>query len=153
MPAESIYAAFEVKLCLNKATTEYAQEKIASVRRLHRTSIAIRHADGVFPPQRPETKPIIGGILTTYASWKPLGSETATKALLGGSELERLDFAMAVHDGAVQRVGDQLIYAPDGKQLIWFALELFKRLGQSGTALALDLDEYGHSISSENDDT
>ena len=62
VPAESVYAAFEAKQTINASLVHYAQEKVASVRRLHRTSLTDPHAGGTFPP-----KPlpyILGGLLT-----------------------------------------------------------------------------------------
>ena len=61
VPAESVYAVFEVKQTANKAHIEYAQNKINSVRRLTRTSAPITHAGGVYAPQKP--KHILGGFL------------------------------------------------------------------------------------------
>src|SRR6266851_4445905 len=49
VPAESVYAAFEAKQSINATQVEYAQKKVASVRRLHRTSLPIPHAGGVYP--------------------------------------------------------------------------------------------------------
>lgn len=46
IPAESVYAVFEVKQDLSKEHLEYAGEKIASVRNLHRTNAPIYHAGG-----------------------------------------------------------------------------------------------------------
>lgn len=46
VPAESVYAVFEVKQTLNKENLEYAAEKAESVRNLHRTSTSIIHAGG-----------------------------------------------------------------------------------------------------------
>lgn len=146
VPVESIYAVFEAKPELDKAYVEYAREKIASVRKLHRTSVNIRHAGGVYEAQDPATKPILGGILATQSSWTDLHGKAAMTALLTGDEIDRLDFTIAVRDGAVERVDDQLNYAPEGRQLIWFAMHLFKRLSTIGTVLALDLDEYGRPI-------
>lgn len=146
VPVESIYAVFEAKPELSKAYVDYARNKIASVRRLHRTSVQIRHAGGVFEAQDPATKPIIGGILATQSAWSDLGGDAAKSALLAGSDIDRLDFAIAVRDAAVERVGEELVYSPDRRQLIWFAMRLFKRLSTIGTVLALDLDEYGRPI-------
>src|SRR6266478_6558493 len=41
IPAESVYAAFEAKQAINADEVSYAQGKVASVRRLHRTSLPI----------------------------------------------------------------------------------------------------------------
>ncbi|MNN24385.1 hypothetical protein D3C81_1378170 [compost metagenome] len=50
IPAESVYAIFEVKPELNKNYIEYAGQKTKSVRQLIRTSAPIHHAGGVLPP-------------------------------------------------------------------------------------------------------
>lgn len=146
VPVESIYAVFEAKPHLDKSYVEYARNKIASVRALHRTSVEIHHAGGVYKAQDPEAKPILGGILATRSDWTGLHGVAAKAALLDGSEMDRLDFAIAVRDGAIERVDDRLVHAPDGQQLIWFAMRLFKRLSAIGTVLALDLDSYGRPI-------
>jgi hypothetical protein len=49
IPAESVYAVFEAKQTADAALVAYAQEKVASVRRLHRTSLPIPYAKGVYP--------------------------------------------------------------------------------------------------------
>src|SRR5580698_8883765 len=48
IPAESVYAVFEAKQSANASLVEYAQKKAASVRKLHRTSLSIPHAGGVY---------------------------------------------------------------------------------------------------------
>jgi hypothetical protein len=149
VPVESIYAVFEVKPSLNKTLVEYAREKVASVRALHRTSVAIRHAGGTFPAQDPGSKPILGGILATDSDWTDLGSASAKATILAGGPDGALDFAVAVRHGAAEREGDMLAFAPSGQQLIWFAIRLFKRLASIGTVLALDLDAYMSPIQGE----
>ncbi len=146
VPVESIYAVFEVKPTLNKVLVEYAREKVASVRSLHRTSVPIRHAGGTFPAQDPASKPILGGILATETEWTDLSSAAARDAILAGGLDDSLDFAVAVRSGAAERAGSELVYAPGGQQLIWFAIRLFRRLASIGTVLALDLDEYARPI-------
>jgi len=58
IPAESVYAVLEVKQDLTKSQIEYAGNKIASVRRLRRTSAEFVHATG---RSRTTPKPILGG--------------------------------------------------------------------------------------------
>lgn len=146
VPVESIYAVFEVKPTLSKVLVEYAREKVASVRSLHRTSVPIRHAGGTFPAQDPASKPILGGILATEMEWTAMSSTAAQDAILAGGPDDSLNFAVAVRNGAAERAGDELVYAPAGQQLIWFAIRLFRRLASIGTVLALDLDEYARPI-------
>jgi hypothetical protein len=67
VPAESVYAAFEAKQTLDARLVGYAQQKIASVRRLHRTSLPVPHVGGMSDP-----KPllhILGGILALGSDW------------------------------------------------------------------------------------
>ena len=54
IPAESVYAVFEAKQTADAGLVAYAQQKVASVRRLHRTSLPIPYAKGVYP-----AKPLI----------------------------------------------------------------------------------------------
>src|SRR3989304_2212833 len=44
VPAESVYAVFEAKQTANAELVAYAQQKVASVRQLQRTSLPIPHA-------------------------------------------------------------------------------------------------------------
>ena len=66
---ESVYAAFEAKQAMNATQIEYAQKKVASVRCLHRTSLPIPHAGGVYPAKA--LIPILGGLLTFESDWNP----------------------------------------------------------------------------------
>ncbi len=61
VPAESVYAVLEVKQSMNAHEVGYTADKIASVRKLHRTSLPIRHAGGEFPAKAPHD--ILGGLV------------------------------------------------------------------------------------------
>lgn len=76
IPAESVYAVFEVKQDV-KGNIEYAAKKVESVRKLKRTSIGMV-ASGRPTAARQLTK-IIGGILTTTSSY--VGHDTVKKQL------------------------------------------------------------------------
>lgn len=144
VPAESIYAVFEVKPVVDKGYVEYAGTKVASVRALHRTSAEIRHAGGVYPPQDPASKPIIGGLLAARSEWTDLEGRAATRAIASADPNRQLDLGLALDSKAFEslRPSGEVIYSAEGTQLIWFALRLFRRLQRVGTALAIDLDEY-----------
>jgi len=137
VPAESVYAVFEVRPKLNKANLDYAAAKVASVRDLVRTSVPIIHAGGEYPAQDPAQKPILGGILAMGSEWSDLQGEAAIDAIAASG----LDLGIAVRTGAFV-LRDSLAFAPAGQQLIWFAMRLFQRLSRVGTVLALDLDAY-----------
>ena len=94
IPAESVYAVFEVKPSLNKANMEYASGKVKSVRELFRSSAPIKHAGGQYPPK--QLHEIIGGLLTTGCDWEsPIASNVA-KYINGCSRHERLDIVSSV---------------------------------------------------------
>jgi len=67
IPAEGVYAVFEVKPVLDRANVEYAGRKVASVRALSRTSAPIIHAGG--EQEARALTPILGGILATEPGW------------------------------------------------------------------------------------
>lgn len=105
IPAEGVYAVFEVKPDLKGSLKdkgesinyiEYAGRKIASVRELHRTSTSIIDRGHKYPP-RPFTK-IIGGILAVDNSFA--NQTTLEKHLKLLSPLESLDMGCAVKSGS-----------------------------------------------------
>ncbi|SRR6266566_3170520 len=61
LPAECIYAAFEAKQAINLEQVRYATEKVASVRKLHRSSLPIPSAGGLLRAREPNH--ILGGLL------------------------------------------------------------------------------------------
>lgn len=67
IPAEAVYAVFEVKPTCNKPYLEYAAEKAESVRKLVRTSASIMYSDGMHPQKKPFE--ILAGIVTTEIAW------------------------------------------------------------------------------------
>lgn len=95
IPAESVYAVFEVKQDV-KGYIEYAAKKVESVRKLKRTSISMV-ASGITTPARPLTK-IIGGILTTTSSYKE--NDTVIKQLEDLKGLQTLDLGCLCDAGS-----------------------------------------------------
>lgn len=172
IPAEGVYAVFEVKPDLKGSVEslnyiEYAGKKIASVRSLIRTSTNIIDRGRSYDP-RPLTK-IIGGILTsTNTISKP---ETVEKHISGLAPLESMDMGCSIEYGAfyVNYVGDEdpnvqdfneriqtyyksrkydaVKFSQKEKALVSFFLQLMRYLQQSiGTVAAIDLGAYAESI-------
>jgi len=143
VPAESIYAAFEVKPEINKSLAGYAGEKIASVRALHRTSAPIRYVEGVYKAQDPADKPILGGLLAVRSGWTDLDGKAAVAALTGLIGDNQIDIGLALDALAFDIGRDGSIdYSEPGTQLIYFVMRLFERLQALGTALAIEIDKY-----------
>ena len=91
IPAESVYAVFEVKQDLSARTVDYAIAKAASVRRLKRTSVKIEHAGGTFLPRPPF--PILGGLLCLDSTWTPPLGEPLIDRMAASPEEGRLHFS------------------------------------------------------------
>ena len=141
VPAESVYAAFEAKQTINAGQVAYAQEKVASVRTLHRTSLPIPHAGGTYDP-RPLT-PILGGLLTFESDWTPPLGKALAEALQSGDKDGRLDLGcIAAHGGYDLDLSGAYILTPQGKPAAAFLLELIARLQAIATVPMIDIRAY-----------
>lgn len=142
VPAESVYAVFESKQEMNSAHIAYAQKKIASVRKLHRTSLPVPTIDGTKAAKA--LTPVLGGILTLTCKWRPAFGDTMLGYLDAG---ERLDV------GCVADAGNFWFNAEDGYQLAEvtkpvtrFLLELMSRLQSVATVPMIDMRAYAEKL-------
>ena len=142
IPAESVYAVFEAKQTLNAEHVEYACKKVASVRRLYRTSLPIPHAGGTHPKK--QLVPICGGLLTLDSCWKPaLGKSLLAKLGDGGSR-GRLDLGCAAAHGYFKfnETSKEYETYEGGKPATAFLLALISQLQSSGTVPMIDMQAY-----------
>jgi hypothetical protein len=142
IPAESVYGVFEAKQTMNAALVEYAQAKVASVRRLRRTSLPIPYAGGTFPPKPPI--PILGGILTFESDWSPRFGEALDAALAADMEGGRLDFGCVAAHGHFHYDRDKHTYSftLGGRPATAFLFNLISLLQFSGTVPMIDVQAY-----------
>ncbi|WP_269320203.1 DUF6602 domain-containing protein [Sphingomonas sp. UNC305MFCol5.2] len=140
IPAESVYAVFEAKQVANAAHVKYAQEKTASVRRLHRTSLPIPHAGGTFAAKPPIR--ILGGLLTLDSDWSPAFGDAAEKALKADVGDGVLDLGCIASHGHFVRGGDAFTFFPEAKPATAFLFKLISMLQFSGTVPMIDVDAY-----------
>lgn len=142
IPAESVYAAFEAKQAANAPHIRYAQKKVASVRKLHRTSLAIPHAGGTFPPK--PLIPIYGGLLSFESDWSPPLGESLLEALAVDEADGRLDFGCIAASGYFDFDSDSRDYNlhEGGKSATAFLFKLISRLQFSGTVPMIDIQAY-----------
>jgi hypothetical protein len=153
VPAESVFAAFEVKPEINKGYVEYAADKLRSVRELGRTSAPIVDK-GVVQPPRGTPPDVIGGILAIESGWNPLFGEAFQKAITAqaGDYETRIDLGCAIGAGAfelVPQIGDvpAHIETSDGDTvLMFFLLRLFGRLQAAGSPPAINMREYSKTL-------
>lgn len=142
IPSESIYAVLEAKQSVNADQVEYALGKIASVRKLVRTSLPIPHAGGTYEPRSPQR--ILGGLVTLESDWNPALGEPLLKALSRVGTDDRLDIGCIAAHGAFWTKDDQYSFLPGGKPATAFLLELIARLQSLATVPMLDVRAYAN---------
>jgi hypothetical protein len=140
VPAESVYAVFEAKQAINVEYVKYAQEKVQSVRNLHRTSLPIPHAGGVYPAKPPVK--IIGGILTLESDWTPALGKSLEDAL----KLDEgcLDIGCIAAHGyfLFEPTTKKYQFFNGGKPATAFLFQLISQLQYSGTVPMIDVLSY-----------
>lgn len=180
IPAEGVYAVFEVKPDFKGSVSgetffEYAGAKIESVRRLKRTSVNIINAGTEFRP-RPLTK-ILGGILASTNSYTHANNDTIIDHLKKLKGLQTIEMGCAVdyasfyvnYEGQenagendlhkrissyyAERTFDKTTFSSKDNSLVTFFLQLTRYLQQAiGTVAAIDLNAYAKSVGFEIDD-
>lgn len=145
IPSESVYAVFEAKQSVNANQIKYSQKKVASVRRLHRTSLPIPHAGGTHPPKA--LQHIFGGLLTLESDWNPAFGEPFIEAMKTEAE-GQLDLGCIAANGAfVCDSQDHSIRTTQAKPATAFLLELIARLQTSATVPMIDVRAYARWLS------
>ena len=142
IPAESVYGVFEAKQAINAELVKYAQEKVASVRRLHRTSLTIPHAGGVYPAK--PLIPILGGILGFESDWSPPFGPALGVALEADMDEGRLDFGCVAAHGHFHYDLAKKAYSftRGGRPATAFLFNLISQLQFSGTVPMIDVQSY-----------
>lgn len=131
IPAEGVYAIFEVKPHFDQHNYDYAVKKLKSVRELKRTSASFAHILG---KDKKELFNIDGGILT-----KENKSQSCFDGIKAGSDLL---FVLCLNCG-IKVVGENTIEKQDKKPILaFFLLKLIERLRGIGSVPALDVDKY-----------
>lgn len=179
VPAEGVYAVFEVKPDINgnvgkKSYIEYAGEKIESVRALKREAASFINGGQKFLP-RGLTK-IVGGILTSTNSFSHTSNDTIT------DHIKKLNNLKTIDVGCIADYGSFYVdYAPDDEikeagqeaylkfyanrkfnkikfsavnhSMVTFFMQLTRYLQQAiGTIPAINLNAYLKNIGEEIDE-
>lgn len=142
IPAESVYAVFEAKQTLNAEHVGYAHKKVASVRRLHRTSLPIPHAGGMY--SKKPLIPICGGLLTLDSDWSPALGKPLLAKLGSRGDCDHLDLGCAAAHGYFKFNGKKKEYEiyDGGKPVTAFLFALISQLQSSATVPMIDMQAY-----------
>lgn len=146
VPAESVYAVFEAKQDMTAEHIGYAQEKVASVRQLHRTSLPVPTVDGIKPAKAPGH--ILGGLLTLGCTWTPPFGETMRGHLENYHGLGRLDLGCVADTGLFAFDAAKQVYAlgATSRPATRFIFELIASLQELATVPMLDIRAYAAHI-------
>jgi hypothetical protein len=144
LPAESVYAVFEVKHTLTARWFADAGSKAASVRKLRRTSAPLLSAGALQPPKPPAH--ILAGVLSLDAIWKKTFPERVCARLQRMPLQESLDLGCSLRHGAFEVADAFVHFSPPEEALIGFFLTFLHRLQKLGTTPAIDLAEYSRTL-------
>lgn len=148
VPAEAVYGVLEAKPVISKQYLEYAGNKAASVRRLERTSVPIRHAGGEFPPKA--LFPILAGIVAPSVDWADgCKSPSFAEAVSSLKDERTLDCGIALSDRAFQVYDGSIALSECHGSLAVFLFGLLDRLQSLGTVPAVDWNRYGSVFSGD----
>jgi len=144
LPAESVYAVFEAKQTINASLVTYAHEKVLSVRKLHRTSLPIPHAGGMYPPK--PLNPILGGILALESDWSPAMAKPLQRALGAGTGDDRLNLGCVTAHGYFYFDEEARRYRIEegGKPATAFLFRLISHLQSGATVPMIDIQAYSN---------
>ena len=155
VPAESVYAVFEVKQTLNKEHLDAAAKKAESVRRLHRTSVEIPNQFGTKISKKLSHFPVLAGLLTSESEWRLPFRDVLSRHLNQQTPSRAIDFGCALGAGAFDTereldVSDRSLLdvstsVPE-RALSFFAMRLLHRLQQLGTVGAINYEAYAAPI-------
>jgi hypothetical protein len=141
VPAEAVYAVFEVKPTINKEYLGYAGEKAESVRKLKRTSIEIVQAGRVGPPRK--LFPIVAGIIASNIDWS---DGFASKAFMDNYKALKknrsLDCGFAVSGCYFDTYNGKINIQFSEHALVYFLFRLLQKLQSLGTVPAIDWNAY-----------
>ncbi len=149
IPAESVYAVFEAKQSMNATQVAYARNKVASVRRLYRTSLPIPYAKGTFPAK--PLIPILGGLMTFESDWSPALGHPFQKALGDGQANDRIDIACVASHGYCyfEQEASRYTLRYGSKPATAFLFKLISQLQFSGTVPMINIQAYAEWLSKE----
>lgn len=142
VPAESVYAVFEAKQQIDAAKVDYAQGKIASVRRLTRTSQPISSGGKTIDPTPPQS--IIGGFLAFESGWQPSMGEPLNKALSKSDGDGKIDMGCIAAHGffSFDREDNAYHHKFGCKPATSFLFNLISELQSKGTVPMLNMKAY-----------
>lgn len=153
VPAEAVYAVFEVKPTINKKHLKYAGDKAESVRRLRRTSVPIVHAAAEKPAQVKPLFPIVAGIIAGGIEWKDgFEGQAFQDTYRSLTDNKCLDCGLAVSGSYFDSYNNSWEVGTSDQALAYFIFRLLQKLQSLGTVPAVDWNAYASVLRDKNPD-
>jgi hypothetical protein len=141
IPAESVYAVFEVKPEINKEYIDYSVSKIESVRKLKRTNTDIYHAGGRYEPKQEKDRfQIMGGILGTR-SWENF-NDKIKEYIAPLQDQKQINIGCSLQKGSFTNFSGNLMIGTSDYALMTFFTQLHEELRKMATASPMDINQY-----------
>ena len=148
IPAEAVYAIFEVKPEIDKGKLEYAANKAYSVRKLTRTIGPVRSITGsiIEPEKHPE---IISGIVASRINWKDNFGNTFNKHHSKLNENDMLNCGLAVSGAYFDNFDEnnKIITKSGDSCTAFFLFRLLQQLQRFGNVTPVDWNIYADVLS------
>ena len=149
VPAEAVYAVFEVKQRIDSRNLRLACDKAASVRSLRRTSAVIPSADGALDPKPPHR--ILAGILALSNSSPSAFPKALRDVMAQVQEAQRLDLGCALNHGSFavsygESTVEGVVGSSAATSLVTFLFRLLTDLQAIGTVPAIDYSAYVRAL-------
>ena len=151
IPAESVFAVFEVKQKLDTQNLIYASKKAASVRNLIRTSVPVNKIDS--QQSKKDLYEIVAGLLTTKSNL--VNPDSVIDNLNVSNDSTRLDlvcsidkFTFSVNKERTEKY--DIEYCKPEHSLVFLLLSLLEKLQKMGNPPAIDYSKYKSHITTEN---
>jgi len=142
VPAEAVYATFEVRQTISADDLDYAADKVASLRVLQRTSAPLESAQGISAPK--PLLPIIGGLLGMNASWSDGLGKAFIERFDSLKDTKQLDLVLTAESGFCDRLDtgrDPVIFSGSGT-LMRGLFRLLRALRAKATVAAIEWEKY-----------
>ena len=148
VPAEAVYATFEIKQTVNAQHVKAAALKAGSLRSLRRTSAPIPWVSGINPPKPPFT--ILAGLLAMDSAWGDGLGETFEKQLARWEGHQQLDLVLTASSGFHDRFDNNLVTKADGEgALIRGLFRLLEALRGCATVTAIEWNAYESALTND----
>ena len=148
VPAEAVYATFEIKQKVNAQYLKAAATKACSLRNLRRTSAPIPYVSGINPPKPPFA--ILAGLLAMDSEWKDGLGQRFESQVTRWTGNHHLDLVLTTSSGFWDCFDDVRVTKAQGEgSLIRGLFRLLEALRNRATVTAIEWNAYESALNGD----